>query len=286
MRTLLHNKTLVITASLVLLIAISSITVIVLSAISQKKIHPITDVSAQQIIQSYRDTYTASLVQKNYAEQKESFKNAVLEYSSSTQPYSIGTIATQRVTYSKSNTDTDNTPTTLVPDAEAFLVSKGLTKSASTNTAGSSQVLYDGALSTCQITIFDAVTDKTVGDKPAAFGIGCTDKKSIAAEYSTINALLTLYKKTNTLPTVTHISRSIVTNNVTPITVLYIATTEAKTTSFTAYFVDAKDATNYIGTQTSKLIDNKQIITQSDELTKALTDPTYGAFLTETIQKY
>jgi len=286
MHTLLHNKKLVIIISLVLLVAISALTTIGLSVIYKKTLQPPADVSAQQIIQSYRDTYTSSNVQKNYTEQKDSFKNAALEYTSNTEPYSLGTVATQRVTYTKSNTATDSAPSTLVPTAEAFLVSHGLTKSTSTSTTGSSQVLYDGTLSACQITTFDAVTDKTVGDKPAAFGIGCTDKKLIAAEYSTIDTLLTLYKKTNNLPTITHVSRSIVTSKDTHINVLYIATTAAKTTSFTAYFVDVKDATSYIGTQTSQLVDNKQTITRSDELTKGLTDPTYGAFLTETIQKY
>jgi len=286
MHKLLHNKKLVIIVSLVLLVIISVGTAMILTAVSKKPVQPLTDVSAQQIVQSYRDAYTASNVQKNYTEQKDSFKNSALEYTSSTAPYTLGTVATNRVTYSKSTTETANAPATLVDTTESFLVSQGLTKSTSTTATGSSQILYDGTLSACQITTFDATTDKTVGDKPAAFALGCADKKSITAEYNNIDTLLALYKTKNSLPIVSHVSRSVVTNNDTPITVLYVSTTEAKTTSFTAYFVTVKDVPTYVGTQTFKLTDNKQTITQSAELIKALTDPTYGPFLSETIQKY
>lgn len=289
----MHNlstkkKISIIVGSIVLLVLAGAATTVVLSTVLPKKSDQAANntASAKQIIQSYSDTYTAGNLQKQYTQQKDGLKNSLIDYNANGAAYATQIAATSAVTYVLNDAKATDSSAVLVSDAEALLVTQGLTKGATTTTNTDSRILYDGRLSACQITTFKAIKNAIV-NSPAAFGIGCVDKKSVAAEYSAIDTLLSLYKKTNNLPTVTRVIRNVATNKTTPVTSLYIATNDTKQTSFRAYYVSVNSQQTYIGTQTVPApTATDHAIVQSSDLKTALANPTYGAFLTQTIEKY
>jgi len=286
MKDLLRSKKfLLISGSAVVVIAISVVTALVLSSYLHRA-PEVLNVPAHQIMTTYTSTYTADNLRKNYAEQKNNPRNNILEYTASDAPYALQVTATDSVTYSKKDPKAVDSSADLVATAETFLTTQGMKKTLYATTDASSQTTYTSDVSFCQITTFKAVTDNKVANIPAAFGIGCTSKEAITAKYNDINTLLTQYRGTSNEPVITHISRTVVGNSTTPVTVLYISTNETKMPNIRAYFVSTKDKPTYVGTETVSAANTDQKSVRSAELIKAMADPGYGAFLTQVLEKY
>jgi len=277
---------LVITTSVVVIIAVSVATIFVLSTYLKKPSQDITPVTAQQVIESYQQANSPENLAAHYAKQDNSTKNNIIDYSASDAPYDLQLVASHAVTYSKDDATVADNVAPLTANAETFMINHGLTKTTSTVTTTSTQAVYNGALSVCQVTSFPAVTNSKVANIPATFGIGCIDKTAVTTAYDDVNALVTLYKKTQTLPTVTHISRAVVNNEKTAITVLYISTDTTKVTNVRAYFVSVDNKTTYIGTASVPTANTDQPSVRSTELVQAMANPAYGAFLTQMLEKY
>jgi len=280
----MNKKPLIIATSIVIVLAIGIATALLLMISSKNsETTVITPLRAQEVIQTYDRLYTDSNLRVGYLGQKSSMKNGSIEYTSGEKPYNIQLPAAHSLTYNQSATAKNGSIATLTTEAEAFLVSQGLAKGSSVATTSSSRVLYVGPLSTCQVTSFQAITNSSVANIPAAFGIGCTDTKNITDEYASIEALLALYKKSNDSATISHINRATVEHDQTPITILYISTGDTK---LRAYFVTLDKTPTFIGTQSVPVADGDQVIKQSVAFTTALANPIYGTFLAQTIEKY
>jgi len=277
---------LVITASIVVIAAVSAATLFVLTTYLKKPSQDITPVTAQQIIESYQQTHSADNLAAHYAKQDNSTKNVIIDYSASDAPYDLQLDATHSVTYSKDDPTATDAVASLTTNAETFMTNHGLTKTTSIVTTSSTQALYDGALSVCQVTSFPAVTNSEVANIPASFGIGCIDKTAVTSAYNDVNSLVALYRQTQTLPTITHVSRAVVNDEKTPITVLYISTDATKMTNFRAYFTSIDNQSTYLGTASVPAANSDQPSVRSAELVQSMADPRYGAFLTQLLEKY
>lgn len=291
----MHNlstkkKVLLIVGSFVLLAAISVVTALVLSIglSKQSDSEASVKIPADQIIQSYRTAYTAGNLQRAYVEQTDSLKNGIITYApTSGTSYATQLPASNSITYVRNDTKDIPIPPVLISDAEAFLATQGLTKDTSTLTNTTAQILFNGATSVCQITTFKVVTDSTIFNSPAAFGIGCTDKKAVTDEYSAIDSLLTLYKATDSVPAMTQANRHIVQNETTPITILSVTPSDVATGSIRAYFVSIEGQQKFVGTQSIPAPSaTDRTVIQSAEFKAALVDPAYGTLLSQTIEKY
>lgn len=277
---------LIITASTVVITAVGIATILAIPSYLKKPIQDISPLTAQQVIESYQQTNSQDTIAADYTEQDNSTRNSTIDYSTSAAPYDLELVAAYSVTYSKvDGTAADNTAL-LAANAEIFMTNHGLTKTDSVATTTSTQALYEGTLSVCQFTSFPAITNSDVANIPATFGIGCIDNTTVTSAYDDVNSLVVLYRKTQTVPTITRISRAVVDNKKTPITVLYISTDKTKVTNLRAYFVSIDNQPTYLGSASVPTANTDQPSVRSTELTQSMASPTYGAFLTQMLEKY
>lgn len=279
---------LIIAISVVVIIAVGIATIFALPAPTnlEKPSQNISPLTASQVIESYQQTNSQDTIAADYTEQDNSTRNNTIDYSTSAAPYDLQLVAAHSVTYSKvDSTATDNTAL-LTTNTEKFMTNHGLTKTASVATTTSTQALYEGTLSVCQFTSFQAITNSEVANIPATFGIGCIDKTAVTSAYDDVNNLVALYKQKQTAPTITSISRAVVDDKKTPITVLYISTDKTKVTNFRAYFVSIDNQPTYLGSASVPTANTDQPSVRSADLIQSMTNPTYGALLTQMLEKY
>lgn len=277
---------LIITASAVVVIAVSIATIFAVSTRLVKPSQEIPQLTAQQVVESYQQAHSPDTVANDYTEQDNSTRNKTIDYSAKAVPYDLRLVAAQSVTYSRVDGTNGQNSALLTANAEKFMTNHGFTKTASNVTTTSTRVLYDSTLSVCQYTSFPAITDNEVAQIPATFGIGCIDKTAVASAYDDVDNLVALYRQTQAVPTITHISSAVVDDKKTPITVLYISTDETKMATFRAYFVSIDDQSTYLGAASIATENSEQPSVLSTDLTTSMDNPTYGDFLTRMLEKY
>lgn len=277
---------LIITASAVVVIAVSIATIFTVSTRLVKPSQEIPQLTAQQVVESYQQAHSPDTVANDYTEQDNSTRNKTIDYSAKAVPYDLRLVAAQSVTYSRVDGTNGQNSALLTANAEKFMTNHGFTKTASNVTTTSTRVLYDSTLSVCQYTSFPAITDNEVAQIPATFGIGCIDKTAVASAYDDVDNLVALYRQTQAVPTITHISSAVVDDKKTPITVLYISTDETKMATFRAYFVSIDDQSTYLGAASIATENSEQPSVLSTDLTTSMDNPTYGDFLTRMLEKY
>ena len=277
---------LIITASAVVVIAVSIATIFAVSTRLVKPSQEIPQLTAQQVVESYQQAHSPDTVATDYTEQDNSTRNKTIDYSAKAVPYDLRLVAAQSVTYSRVDGTNGQNSALLTANAEKFMTNHGFTKTASNVTTTSTRVLYDSTLSVCQYTSFPAITDNEVAQIPATFGIGCIDKTAVASAYDDVDNLVALYRQTQAVPTITHISSAVVDDKKTPITVLYISTDETKMATFRAYFVSIDDQSTYLGAASIATENSEQPSVLSTDLTTSMDNPTYGDFLTRMLEKY
>ncbi len=164
----------------------------------------------------------------------------------------------------------------IIDQTTSFLKAKGFTLSQQPvpkGEEGTSRTAYTSSTLVCQLSIILPNTTSV-----ASYTFACQDQAAIAQEYTTIEQLLNLYKKTNTISPYSEALRVVTTdgNKIAS----FVTLTHADASRSQLLFITVDTTTHYIanlsegdgGSSNGKYVPSKA-------LTAAFQDPTYGTFL-------
>jgi len=103
--------------------------------------------------------------------------------------------------------------------------------------------------------------------------------KKITEEYSNIEKLIAIYKKTSKLDELVSISMNTISEGNKKLSKLDVVTKNSNPISYTLIFASIDDEWSYIGKRQTPQIDSKHSFKLSPELDKAINNPKYNGFL-------
>jgi hypothetical protein len=186
--------------------------------------------------------------------------------------FAIQTTAADAIQFMRKDSAIKDNDASLKTATESFLTEKGFTKGKVTTVATiSSNSSFDSKNVVCEISDIAAFEKQ-----PATFGLSCTTKQAIDAQYELIDTFAKLTTEMNTSTT------SLVTTSV-PITKdtmqLQSVIVTGEQSANTYYFATLDKEWEYIGTRPVTNPDDEASFAIPDKLKKAISDSKWNGFL-------
>jgi len=277
-----ENKTSIIKITLIslgLLIVISIATVSTMYFLKSKNTATTNNIdntatpAPSEMIVKYIDSKIIN-TSSDYTQKQDDPRLFPLLYKSDDKTYQIQINPIDYVEFYKKDSQSSGSSESIKNTTKDFLINIGFKNTSNKDIGKLSYNTFDSSTTTCQFVSYSGA-ETTI----ASYRLSCVSKNTIAEEYAYTENLLDIYKQSNTLPEVTAITRTSVTEGNKEIAILYITTKDAKPSSFTLIFAAIDKSWSYVGSRQTQLIDSKESFNISPELTKAINDPKYGGFL-------
>jgi hypothetical protein len=229
--------------------------------------------SAASIIDGYTSLGTIRVFTENYQVQQDPTAPSSIMYKADDQSYTVNITTNHYALFYANSTTQPNDSATVLAQTSTYLQSKGFKKL--DPLPGSSMVTYTQLGAVCQLT-------STPTSTPPYYLIACADKADVQKEYSKIESLLNLYKKSHQLDTFTKATSSTITSGSKSMTTIALSTAHQHPVLLFAAIDDKWSYLGDLGGGTASTSNGKYSL--STEIQAAIRDPKYGDFLTHNLQ--
>jgi flagellar basal body-associated protein FliL len=229
--------------------------------------------SAASVIEGYTSLGTIRAFAENYQVQQDTSAPSSIMYKADDQRYAVNVTTSHYALFYASKAAQQNDAVTILTQTTNYMQGKGFKKAQVSSDPSTAVYTQLGAV--CQLT--SAPTSV-----PPYYLIACADKADVQKEYSKVEDLLALYKKSHQLDSFTKAISSTVTAGNKSMTTVALTTAHQHPVLLFAAVNDKWSYLGDLGGGTAATSNGKYSI--STEIQSAIRDPRYGDFLTRNLQ--
>lgn len=262
-----------------LLVLIAAITIAVLCFIKPAKKSQTSGVASSSIISAYIQPDTISGLSSNLYRQQSNVA-ATIQYQLGSKGYGTSIETKDSFIFYALDKTQKNDTATIQTQTLAFMKQRNLAKTSSSSTAGDTMMTttYSNGDNVCQLVDF---SPSTISGISPYHEISCADNKAVLNEYTAIENLLNIYKKSQKITDLTKAIRFTATDKNVSYSIIYLTT---RTSQSSLLFAAVNNNWEYIGDLTAgdiKYASGKYIITP--EIKTKINNSKYNGFITKNI---